>query len=86
MKHLATASFWERYNRLPESVRRQADRNFALLKRDPKHPSLHFKRVGRFWSVRIGLKYRALAVEIENGLLWFWIGTHDEYEQTIQQA
>jgi hypothetical protein len=86
MKHLATASFWERYNRLPESVRRQADRNFALLKRDPKHPSLPFKRVGRFWSVRIGLKYRALAVEIENGLLWFWIGTHDEYEQTIQQA
>jgi hypothetical protein len=42
--------------------------------------------VGRFWSVRIGLKYRALAVEIENGLLWFWIGTHDEYEQMIQQA
>jgi hypothetical protein len=86
MKHLATNSFWEQYACLPESARIQADKNFALLKSNPKHPSLHLKRIGRFWSARIGLKYRALAVEIEDGLLWFWIGSHAEYDQMIQQG
>jgi len=42
-------------------------------------PSLHFKRVGRLWSVRIGLSYRALAVEDGTDFIWVWIGTHDEY-------
>jgi hypothetical protein len=55
-----------------------------LLKENPKHPSLHLKRVGKYWSVRIGMKYRALGVEIEEGLLWFWIGTHAEYDRILE--
>ncbi len=86
MKHLATDSFWERYARLPESVRKQANKNFALLKINSQHPSLHLKKVGKYWSVRVGLKYRALAVEIDDGLLWFWIGNHTEYDQLINQS
>ncbi|GAB4479843.1 MAG: hypothetical protein OHK0031_00570 [Anaerolineales bacterium] len=86
MKHLASDSFWERYARLPESVRKLADKNFALLKINSQHPSLHLKKIGRFWSVRIGLKHRALALEVEDGLLWFWIGSHAEYDQMIQQG
>ena len=62
-----------------------ADKNFALLKTDPQHPSLHFKSVGRFRSVRVGLHYRALAVEAEDGLVWFWIGNHTEYERLLGQ-
>ncbi|ARQ59386.1 hypothetical protein Kim5_CH03362 [Rhizobium sp. Kim5] len=54
MKHHATPSFWEAYDGLPEQVRKLADENFDLLKQDPRHPSLHFKRVGRFWSARPG--------------------------------
>ena len=53
-----------------------ADRAFSFLKADPKHPSLHFKKVGRFWSARVGLHHRAVAVEVPDGMLWFWIGTH----------
>jgi hypothetical protein len=60
-----------------------ADANYALLKRDPHHPSLKFKKVGRYWSVRIGLRYRALAVDTEGGCLWFWIGSHAEYDRLI---
>lgn len=86
MKHLATDSFWERYALLSDSVRKQADKNFALLKTNPQHPSLHLKKVGRFWSVRIGLKHRALAVESEGGLLWFWLGAHAEYDLLIRQG
>ena len=83
MKHLASPSFWKSYAKLPAAVQKLADKNFELLKNTPSHPSLHLKKAGKYWSVRAGLKYRALAVEIEGGLLWFWIGPHAEYDKLI---
>ena len=83
MKHLASPSFWELYNKLPSAVQDVADKNFKLLKADPKHPSLHLKKVGRYWSVRAGKKYRAVGVDIDEGILWFWIGSHSEYDKII---
>ncbi len=83
MRHVASQSFWQAYDKLPDSVRALADRNFILLKSDRQHPSLRFKRVGGYWSVRIGLRYRALAVEIEDGFLWFWIGSHADYDAML---
>jgi hypothetical protein len=53
------------------------------MKQDPRHPSLHFKKVGRFWSVRVGAHYRALAVDAPNGLVWFWIGSHADYDRLL---
>ena len=84
MRHFASPAFWEAYQRLPPSVRELADKNYALLKSDPQHPSLHFKKVGRFWSARIGLRYRALATEVDGGLLWFWIGSHSDYDTLVK--
>lgn len=86
MKHFASPSFWEVYERLPDEVRRIADRNFGVLKQNPYYPSLHLKKVGRYWSVRVGRRYRALAVEIEEGLLWFWIGPQAEYDKLVGQG
>ena len=83
MKHSASPPFWESCNRLPEAVRKLADENFSLLKKDSRHPSLQLKKVGRFWSVRVGLHYRAIGVEHEDGLLWIWIGIHAEYDKLI---
>ncbi|HYH81983.1 MAG TPA: hypothetical protein VEX86_19410 [Longimicrobium sp.] len=83
MKHHASVRFWQAYDALPPEVQRLADENFALLKRDPNHPSLHFKKVGRFRSARVGLHYRALAVQEGADLIWFWIGRHDEYDRLI---
>lgn len=83
MKHHATPDFWSRYRALPVEVRDIADKTFSLLKADSRHPSLHLKKVGRFWSARVGLHYRALAVEVPDGLLWFWIGTHTDYDKTV---
>ena len=68
---------------MPKSVRDLADRKFELLKSDPRHPSLHFKSVGRFHSVRVGVHYRALAVGAPDGVLWFWIGSHGEYDRIV---
>jgi len=84
MRHFASGSFWEAYRRLPENMRLLADKNYDLLKQNPQHSSLHLKKVGRFWSARIGSRYRALAVEVEGGLLWFWIGSHADYDALIR--
>ncbi len=81
--HRTTERFWRCFDKLPETVQELANRNFKILKTDPKHPSLHFKKVGTFWSARIGLDYRALAVEDNPDFTWVWIGTHDEYERLI---
>jgi hypothetical protein len=83
MRHFASPAFWEAYERLPQHIRTLADKNYALLKENPRHPSLHFKKIGRFSSVRVGGHYRALAVEIDDGLLWFWIGSHTDYDRLI---
>jgi len=83
VKHSASPKFWAAYEALPSAVQKLADANFALLKRDPRHPSLQFERVGRYWSVRVGLRYRALAVEADDALLWFWIGSHADYDRLI---
>jgi len=68
----------------PDGVQKLADANFALLKQDPHHPSLHFKKASRFWSARVGIHFRAVAVEKGPDLVWFWIGRHDEYESIIE--
>jgi hypothetical protein len=68
---------------LPQQIRRLADENYELLKRDARHPSLQFKKVGKYWFVRAGLHYRALAVEVDDGYLWFWIGSHADYDRLI---
>jgi len=67
-------------------VQSAARANYELLKTDPRHPSLHFKRVGRFWSARIGSSYRVLGVDSPIGIVWFWIGPHEEYVRLIKQA
>ncbi|MFT3938393.1 MAG: hypothetical protein QM745_06160 [Rhodopseudomonas sp.] len=84
MRHLASPKFWAAYRALPQPVRALADKNFALLKADPDHPSLQFKRVGQFFSVRVGLRYRALALPVDEGMLWFWIGTHADYDSLLK--
>lgn len=84
MRHLASRSFWAAYIKLPPNIRALAEKNYNLLKNDAQHPSLQFKKIGRFWSVRIGLHYRALATETDGGdLVWFWIGTHAVYDSMI---
>jgi len=83
VRHRASRKFWRFYNQLPTDIQKLADKSFALLKRDSNHPSLHFKKVGRFWSARVGIHYRAVAVEDGADMVWFWIGRHDEYEFII---
>ncbi|MEO6182481.1 MAG: hypothetical protein ABIP71_05185 [Verrucomicrobiota bacterium] len=83
MKHRATTKFWQFKDRLPQEIQKLADENYELLKANARHPSLHFKKTGRYWSVRIGIHYRAVAVEDGSDMIWFWIGHHSEYDRII---
>ena len=80
----ALPRFWNLYDRLPEEIRALADKQYALFSKNPSHPSLHFKPVGLFWSVRISHSYRALANRNGDQLTWFWIGTHADYDQVLK--
>lgn len=83
MRHFATPRFWRYYKALPRDVRDLADRCYTLLKTDAGHRSLRFKRIGVIWSVRVGLHYRALATEADGDCVWFWIGSHADYDKLI---
>ena len=83
MNHHTSPDFWAAYRELPAAIQQTADAAFALLNANPRHPSLHFKKVRNFWSARVGLGHRAVAVESRDGLVWFWIGTHAEYDKLV---
>lgn len=86
MRHRRDPSFKEYYDALPLELRERADTCFALLKQNPKHPSLHFKCIRQdLWSVRVSRNYRALALQGPDDFYqWFWIGPHSEYDRLIR--
>jgi hypothetical protein len=85
LKHLASPEFWTCYRALPKDVQELADKKFKLLESEPRHPSLRLKKVGRFWSCRVGLHHRAVGVDApeHGGIAWFWIGTHADYDKLL---
>jgi hypothetical protein len=83
--HRTTPRFWQHYGSLRDDVRELADKNFKLLKGNPRHPSIQFKKIGNLWSARVGLAHRALAIEDGEDVIWVWIGSHDEYGRMIRR-
>ena len=83
--HKATSRFWSCFYKLPEPTQKLARKNFSLLEENSRHPSLHFKRIGKLWSARVSKNYRALAVEDDADYIWVWIGNHDEYEKLLSK-
>lgn len=83
MKSSTSAAFRKQLAALPPEVQRQARKQFRLWLQDHGHPSLHFKRVGPYWSVRVDRNHRALGVESDGTIVWFFIGRHDGYEKML---
>lgn len=88
MEHRATDGFWQKYQELPVEIKSRANRQFLILKNDPRHPSLQFKKIGmsrgqEVWSARVTLNYGALALKRPDRFLWFWIGDHKTYDKLI---
>jgi len=65
------------------------EKTFARdLIENPQHPSLRFKSIHPtrpIYSVRIGMDYRAVGIRDGSDMIWYWIGSHAEYDKLIQQ-
>ncbi len=83
MKHYTSSDFWQHFQNLPTNIKQLAEKNFELLKSNPKHPSLQLKKIDELWSVRIGLHYRAIGIDIQDGIQWIWIGSHADYDKIM---
>ena len=79
-------SFWNAFYKLPDEIQNISRKKFVIWKQNPFHPSLRFKCVNaahNIWSVRVSRDYRALGVMNINEIVWYWIGSHTEYEKLI---
>jgi len=88
MQSSVTRSFRQKLSNLPASVQEQAAKAYALWRRDPYHPSLQFKRVSQrqlVYSARVSLNYRVLGLLESDHIYWYWIGTHDEYDELLKR-
>ena len=88
MKSQALPRFWKLYRGLPKGIRQRTAKAYRIWRQNPNSPGLHFKRVSNtrpVYSVRIGDDYRALGLLHGDTVTWFWIGTHDEYEQILKR-
>ncbi len=87
MKSVTTERFRKAFENLPKEIQERARKGYNLWKQDSYHPSLHFKQVTikPIYSVRIGLSYRALGIKQEETMIWFWIGSHEDYNKLIIQ-
>jgi hypothetical protein len=80
--------FWRLLYRLPKEAQLQARVSYRRWKTDPYPPSLNFKRIGKnnpVYSVRIGRRWRALGLWEEGVITWFWIGSHEAYNEIIKR-
>ena len=83
--HRATPRFCSCLEKLSLPIQNLARKNYKLLKENSRHPLLHFKKVGKVWSARIGINHRAIAIEDGLDYIWVWVGSHDDYEQLLKK-
>ena len=85
MKSVRSPKFKKMYKDLPTSIKLLAKKNYSLWKKNPLHPSLHYKSFGDdFKSVRIGDHYRAIGFVVDEYIVWDWIGSHEEYNKIFK--
>jgi len=86
MQSRTTRQFWRSFSDLPSDAQQNAKRAYRLFQSNPAHPGLQFKKLegeDNIYSVRVGLEYRALAVMRKDRIVWYWIGTHSEYDRLV---
>jgi hypothetical protein len=89
MNSHTTRNFRELLAALPAHIQRQARETYAIFEQNPAHPGLHFKPVDSrpppVYSVRVGIGYRALGTLEGSAVVWFWIGSHADYDRLLRQ-
>jgi hypothetical protein len=88
LKSVTTDRFRKAFNKLPQHIQKRARQSYLLWRSNSNHPSLHFKQIHNeqpIYSVRVSLSYRAIGVIEEDTIIWFWIGSHEDYNNLISQ-
>lgn len=88
MNSRTTRRFRELFAALPIQVQRQGRDAYKLFLQNPSHPGLHFKKIHSApatYSARVGISYRAVGVLDADTIIWFWIGSHGDYEKLLNQ-
>ena len=88
MRSLTTRDFWHHFSNLPTSIQKSAVRCYQQFRRDPHHSGLQFKKISgtsNVYSVRVSLGYRAVGTLRDDTIVWFWIGTHLQYERLLKK-
>lgn len=88
MKSRTVKSFRTALRNLPVEVRKQAREAYKLFRENPSHPGLQFKLIRakkQIYAVRIGIHYRALGVRDDDVVVWFWIGSHADYDHLVSR-
>ena len=82
-----TKKFWKSLKELPPSLKKQTKKAYLQFKKDPYYPSLSFKQIHStkpIFSVRVSVDYRGLGLLKNNEIIWFWIGSHADYDKLIK--
>lgn len=88
MRSRTTEKFRALFDALPKPVQEKAHTSYRLWTENPNHPSLRFKKIHAtlpIYSVRIDLGCRAVGILEGDTLIWFWIGSHPEYEALLRK-
>lgn len=82
-----TRKFRALFDSLPKPVQEKANVAYRLWAENPDHRSLRFKKVHStlpVYSVRIDLDWRAIGILNGDAVIWFWIGSHADYERMLR--
>jgi hypothetical protein len=88
VESIATQKFWKCFELLPSEIQDKAKQTYHGWKADPFNPQFSFKQMNSkraVFSIRIALKYRALAIKQNNTKIWFWIGSHEDYNNLVNE-
>jgi hypothetical protein len=88
MKSRTTPHFRKLFAALPSHVQAQARQAYRLFCLNPHHPGLHFKKVfddPPTFSTRAGIGYRAIGALDGDTMIWYWIGSHADYDKLLAQ-
>jgi hypothetical protein len=88
MKSRTTPQFRELFACLPSHIQKQAREAYRIFKINPYHPGLHFKKIfddPATFSARVGISYRAVGTLDGDTIIWYWIGSHADYDKLLEQ-
>ena len=88
MTSITVDRFWKCYKELPDQIKKAAKKAYREFEKNPYHPGLRFKRIHStrpIFCLRITKDYRAVGVQQNNQVIWFWIGSHDDYNNLLKQ-